>query len=288
MALAPGAVRWSLLAGVVLLGSAWAAPGAAWGPEGHRITGAIAERYLAPPARRAVRELLDGRTLADVAFWADEVRGRPEYEWTRPLHYVNVPRDATGVDVQRDCPGGLCVVQAIIDAARGLRDPHRSTGQRAEALKFLVHFVGDVHQPMHVAYGDDLGGNRLPLKFFDQETNLHRLWDSGLLRRRLGGTHWRRLSRTLIRESDDTQVASWASTLDPVPWADESLQITRRIYRELPRGPAAEALGEAYYRRNIDEVLRRLTMAGVRIAALLNTLLADGPPDPGAPSSPAP
>lgn len=154
-----------------------------WGRDGHRIIGHIAEQFLSTNARAAVRDLLGDESLADVSTWADEVRGSPAYRWTAPLHYVNSPPGSDGYDAQRDCADGCCVVGAIEHYADVLRDSQAPRPVRIEALKFLVHFVGDVHQPLHAGYGVDRGGNDVKVFFFGDNTNLHSLWDSGLIRR---------------------------------------------------------------------------------------------------------
>jgi hypothetical protein len=257
---------------VAAIASSICAPALGWGPEGHQIIATIAAEHLNEQARAAVNELLRGRSMAEVANWADEVRSRPEYEWTRPLHYVNVPRDAVRVDMNRDCENGLCIIRAINDASQALRQRRGSANELAEALMFLIHFVGDIHQPMHVAYRDDLGGNQIDVIIFEDLSNLHRVWDSDLLRRRIevgGAGHWRALATELQQGISAQQRRQWGGQIDSIAWANETLSQTRRIYAELP--PVTD-LGEAYYERNIPTVLERLSMAGVRLAALLNDI----------------
>lgn len=255
-------------------------PASAWGPEGHRITGWLADRELTDVTRAAVQELLDGRSLADVTTWADDVREQPQYDWTGPLHYVNVPRNASTVDMQRDCQTGECVIGAIIQTERMLRDAQATRAQRAEALRFLVHFIGDVHQPMHVSYRDDFGGNRIDVRFMaDGDTNLHAVWDTGLLRQHLGSDGWPTLAKTLHERLTETDRQRWTRSLNPIEWANESLSETRRIYHELPR---SGNLDRAYHEHNIDTALTRLAAAGVRMAAFLNAIF-DAPPPPTAP-----
>jgi hypothetical protein len=252
---------------------------AAWGPEGHRITGRIAGEYLSDKAKDAVSELLSGRTLADVAVWADDVRQEDAYQWTAPLHYVNVPRDARRIDMRRDCENGMCVVGAIHHFAEVLqnKDGKRSRTEQREALKFIVHFIGDVHQPMHVSYRDDRGGNLLRVSFVNSpETNLHRVWDTDMIRLRLGDEQWSTLAREIQASITKDQLARWRQATTPVAWANESLTITRRIYSELPR---SGELGRDYYEHYIGDVMTQLAAAGVRMADLLNVLFADGLPD---------
>jgi hypothetical protein len=152
----------------------------AWGTKGHRVVASIGEDRLTPEARREVTNLLDpGTTLADISTWADEVRsGRPN---SGPWHYVNIPRGASGYNAQRDCGRG-CVVSAIEQSLRLLQDPTKGKAIRQEALKWVVHLVADLHQPLH-AITDDRGGNDVPVRFFGLPSNLHRVWDSEIIDR---------------------------------------------------------------------------------------------------------
>lgn len=249
-------------------------PAHGWGPEGHRITGEVAAAFLKDETKAAIEEILGRNSLADVANWADEIRDFEEFRWAAPLHYVNVPRSATRVNMGRDCENKMCVVGAIQKYEQELRDPATTPDKRRDALRFLVHFIGDVHQPMHVSYSDDLGGNRIDVTLFGEPTNLHRAWDTGLIRARMRSDSPRELAQEIQASITEQLQSRWSASLDPVQWANESLHITRRIYAELPRGGA---LGQEYYEHNISDVLVRLAMAGVRIAALLNDIYAQEP-----------
>ena len=152
----------------------------AWGAQGHQVVATIALARLSAPARAEVDRLLSlepGATLASIATWADENRDPPTASW----HYVNFPRNSCRYDAKRDCPDGQCVVEAINRQAEVLasRAPDR---ERLLALKYVVHFVADVHQPLHAGHADDRGGNTYQLRAFGDGTNLHALWDFGLIR----------------------------------------------------------------------------------------------------------
>ncbi len=158
----------------------------AWGAAGHSIVAELAERRLKPKALSEMTKLLGGRkSLASISTWADEVQMlRPA---TRNWHFVNIPFDASDYVVDRDCtqkPGGDCVVRAIERMRAVLADRSKPRLERAEALMFLVHFIGDVHQPMHCVDRNDAGGGQLAVTFFGQSTNLHLVWDVGLIERR--------------------------------------------------------------------------------------------------------
>lgn len=252
-------------------------PCGAWGPDGHRIIADIAEQYLSPQAKAAIKDLLGDQSLADASNWADQIRERPEYEWTSPLHYINVPRNATKVNLERDCGHDKCVVAAIDKYAGVLRDPKSTRVQRIEALKFLVHFVGDVHQPLHVSYEDDKGGNFVKVTWMGDATwNFHAVWDSALIQRKMNGDR-----QAMIKEIEQgitgANLRKWRESLNPTAWANESLGITRSLYRKLP---ANRELDSAYFNGNIGTVENQLAAAGVRVAALLNDIFSPTPASP--------
>jgi hypothetical protein len=154
----------------------------AWGCLGHIIVAQIAADQLTDQARGAVDDLLAGHSLAEVSCWADEVRpARPE---TRRWHYVDIPRLARSYDPRRDCastPEGDCLIAAIFRSLSTLKHVTRPQEERAEALRFLVHLLGDLHQPLHCADDHDRGGNEVTVTFLDGHQNLHSVWDTGLV-----------------------------------------------------------------------------------------------------------
>lgn len=263
----------SRFAGVIVaivLATGLAANCYGWGAQGHRIIGQIAWHYLSPEAKAGLTELLGDQSLGEAGTWADEVRGDKAYDWARPLHYVNVPRDAEAVDTARDCPNGECVVGAIRRFRAVVEDKQAPREQRIEALKFLIHFVGDVHQPLHVSYADDRGGNKRALTFMGKKTNFHALWDTGLIEQKLAGGDWMKWGDELQGTITAETAKNYASSTDPLAWANETLQITRRLYSELDN----DDLGAAYYERNMPVVEDQLERAGIRLATILNAIFA--------------
>jgi len=232
-----------------------------------------------------MRELLGNETLADACCWADDVRSDRGYDWIKPLHYINVPQGATAVDMSRDGAKGEQVVGAIERFRKVLADPSQPKEKRLEALRLVLHLVGDVHQPLHVSYSVDLGGNRLSVVSFGAKSNMHRVWDTDLIRRKLKDTKggWATLSADLRQAITDRQRETWRAAAEPRAWADESLAITRRIYREPP--DAKEGVNDAYWRAWMPVVNERLQMAGVRLAMVLNSAL-DRKPESKAPPAP--
>ena len=242
----------------------------AWGPVGHRVAGRIAESRLTPAARSAMRELLEpGESLADVSTWADETRS--EHPESSTWHYINVPITDSKFDRKYILPSGSVVDK--IEHFRGvLANPRASRDQRLDALRYLAHFIEDIHQPLHVGHRDDRGGNSLQVQWFGRNDNLHRIWDSGIL----GET----------RESERVRVARLSATITPElaeawsrggvdEWASESLDIARTAYK-MPgtRAPIrnGDRLGQSYEDANLPLVERRVTQAGVRLAQVLNQI----------------
>ena len=255
-----------------------AAPAHAWGERGHRLVGHLAQAQLNDAARAEAERLLVGeeeaekRSLAGIATWADELRGsdpelgRRSARW----HYVNIGEDQCRYEQEKHCPGGNCVVEAINDQAAILADRGNSDAARLQALKFVVHFVGDVHQPMHAGLGEDRGGNDFQVSLRDRSpdgfgTNLHALWDSGLFRGlRDEDAHRERLARL---------PAPGTTALDAAGWAEEScaLAMAPGVY------PDGHVVGQDYVETWRPSAEERIALAGRRLAVLLNGLLAPAP-----------
>lgn len=268
----------ALVVGLVAL--ALAMPAHAWGADGHRITGEIAWRALDAKTKEAVRAILGCEQLADAAAWADTkaVRGNPRYDWIDPLHYVNVDPKAKRVRAGRDC---RCVVGAIEVQRDRLRDPRATKEEKREALRLVAHFVGDVHQPLHVSHTDGRGGTRTDVVFQGRKMTLHRLWDTALVRRRLDevgrrrGGRWRAFAHSVADRTPSEVRARWQAERDPRVWAEESLALARRYTFDV-RDEAP--LGNPYYQETKAAVEERLAQAGFRLAALLTDVFAPAPP----------
>jgi len=239
-----------------------------WGNEGHRLIVLIAEGMLSPEARTRVQATLaPGESLVDFATWADEFRKtHPE---TEPWHFIDIPISSTGLDMKRDCPENNCVIAKIADFRKGWRDPAASPADRREALLFLIHFVGDMHQPLHCADNHDRGGNDLPVRFLGEKTQLHALWDSGLLARMPAEDQ---LFATLSGAITAERKAEWSSgTVEQ--WCNESFQAAQRtVYGLLPltRKKGQVEIGRRYQKMAEPVVELQLEKAGVRLAEVLN------------------
>lgn len=255
-------------------------PAVVWGEQGHRLVCEIALRRLTPAGRALVESIRagdpsPGDSFAGSCLWADEVRNTT-HTYTYYYHFINIPPHTTGVSLQRDCgdPARYCAPWAIRHYAKVLLDPAASALEKAEALKFLGHFVGDLHQPLHAGHPGDLGGNRIRVDFFGQREpngdslNLHKVWDTSILAR--AGLAWPDSADVLNAEITSAQAAQWQS-LDVVGWANESYrQAEARAYRL----PAGKRIRSTYFNRAKAVSRLHLERAGVRLAFLLNQIAA--------------
>jgi len=235
-----------------------------WGQIGHRVTGAIAEQYLTIEAQRAISELLVNEDLAEASTYADEMRSNPSEFWKKtanPWHYVNVFDGKTYSDVAPPLEGNAAT--ALNMFSKQLKSKQSSFAEKQLALRFIVHIIGDLHQPFHAGNGIDRGGNDVKLKFFWEDSNLHRVWDSGLIdRQNLSYTEW---TTILSRKISEQQANEWME-VDPKVWIAESAKLRINLY------PENDKLSWDYQYQNLPIVKQRLQMGGVRIAAYLNAL----------------
>ena len=283
-------MRPSFVVSVLLIAGAWPLAVSAWGADGHRIVGELAERRLDPAARAALDELLRDAPehgLAAISTWADGVRGRDDPRRSVTWHYVNFPDDSCDYEPERDCAGGACIVAAIERQTAIVADRGRPPAERVAALKFVVHLVGDVHQPMHAGRRSDRGGNGYQLSLDGQGTNLHRVWDSQILAHR--GLPWRdyadRLASGRPAGADEGVAIGSSGPLGvgrreavlmqqsdggPADWAMESCRLidAENLY------PDAHLIDASYLEHHRPLAERRLVEAAGRLAALLDAALA--------------
>lgn len=244
-------------------------PAFAWGAQGHEIVAAIALQELSPQARAQVVRLLGSPAmLIHDASWADEIRDRrPE---TGRWHYVDIPLNAPSYLAVRDCPRGDCVVAQIAAAQRVLADPRQSSGARAEALRFLIHLVADIHQPLHAVDNDDRGGNQVRIYLRGDRTNLHQVWDSRVVEAL--GYDSAQVAQGIRRSISLPQHKTWQAG-SPAAWASESHLVARdQVYPGI-QGRRSLRLPPSYVRDKMPVTRQQLAKAGVRLAWLLNTSL---------------
>ena len=238
-----------------------------WGPEGHSLVARIAEAQLTPTAKARVAEILGpGSTMASVSSWADEIRrARPE---TGPWHYIDIPISKPHLDMARDCPKGDCVIAKIEEFRLTVKDPATPPEKRREALMFLIHFVGDMHQPLHCSDNNDKGGNDVKVQFLDYKGNLHSLWDSRLLSRM--GKEDELLPRFLSDAESHRKKYAKGTVED---WAEQSHKMAQKVvYGRLPKAPEGGVLviRENYERRADPLIEQQIARAGARLAMVLN------------------
>lgn len=244
-------------------------PASAWGPNGHRIVGQIAENHLTDAARIGISELIGRASLAQVSTWADEIKSDPAWRHASPWHYVNAPPGQT-IEKAHKSPSGD-VVEAIQRFERVLRDRGSARKERVEALRFLVHFVGDIHQPLHAGYASDRGGNDIRVRWFGESTNLHTVWDEDLVEyQRLSFTEWVRF----FGHAEPGEIETWRRS-NVYDWARESRSMLPAVYDfGDSRSERSPYLGYDYIFKHADGVRLRLLQAGIRLSGMLNDIFA--------------
>ncbi|MXY97019.1 MAG: S1/P1 nuclease [Gemmatimonadetes bacterium] len=258
--------RIAVLSILLLCGSP---PAAAWGPNGHRIVGQIAENHLTDAARKGISDLVDRASLAQIGTWADEIKSDPAWRHASPWHYINAAPGQSIESAKRSPDGD--VVEAIQRFERVLRDRGSGRKERVEALKFLAHFVADVHQPLHVGYASDRGGNDIRVRWFGETTNLHRVWDEHLVEhQRLSFTEWVRF----FGHAEPGEIEAWRRS-DVYDWARESRSMLPAVYDfGDSRTERTPYLGFDYIFKHADGVRLRLLQAGIRLSGMLNDIFA--------------
>lgn len=245
----------------------------AWGATGHRVVGRIAQNHLAPEAARAIECLMATESLARAATWPDEIRSDPAWKHADPWHFISIEDDQTLETTERVAAGD--VLAALERFEKVLRDPQAERQAKVEALRFLVHFVGDIHQPLHVGRQGDQGGNRVQVRWHGRETNLHTVWDSSMIdEEKLSYTEW----VEFIDHPTQAEIRAWqgAPSRD---WLQESFAVRAQVY-DVGDGN----LAYKYSYRNLPLVRQRLLQAGVRLAGLLNSIFAQPLPAPPPPA----
>ncbi|MFK8164563.1 MAG: S1/P1 nuclease [Lewinella sp.] len=262
----------------------------AWGANGHRIVAQICYDNLSPSAQASVNATLGDNYLAQVATWPDYLRAESNWDFTKPWHYMTIQPDKTVVDVEKDnaAKRGINDVHEAIELMHAILKGDAKARQQmtdlmqenkveplagsldATALAFLIHFIGDVHQPMHVGKNRDLGGNRISVLFFGERKNLHSVWDSGIIEQE-------KLSYTEFAAFADIHFRTEKTNCEddaPETWINESVVLRERIYNTLydntDRETGLPSLSWDYQHDFLPLVEERLAAAGFRAAAMLN------------------
>lgn len=241
---------------------------AAWGTLGHRIVGEVADSYINAKTRLAIKQILGNETMAMTANWADFIKSDTSYNYLSNWHYVNLPADLSQSDVYRflDNQPGPNIYNKLNDMVAVLKNTKSTAEQKKLALRMVIHLVGDLHQPMHTARKDDLGGNKIQLLWFGEKSNLHRVWDEQLI-------DYQQLSYTeytkAINFATPQQIVNWQkNTLKDCVF--ESYTICNKIYATGIKND--DKLSYKYNFDWIGTVNEQLLKGGVRLAGILNTI----------------
>jgi hypothetical protein len=256
-------------------------PALAWGKTGHRVVAALADPQLSGLARAHVKELLGVDSLDEAATWPDDMRSAPGPFWQKtatPWHYVTL----NGI-IYDHAPSEGDALEALNRFRATLQDPAASLADKQLALRFIVHLVGDLHQPLHVGKCCDKGGNEVKVKWFGRDLNLHSVWDSALVdEEQLSFTE---MAAKLQRHTSNEDVVRWWD-INPRDWISESAQLRETVYPEAnrkdPKAPPELSYGYVYKFTPLME--QRLKQAGVRLAAYLNDIYSTPQPLPEKPT----
>ena len=268
-----------LWSAALLIGLLLAAPPlAAWGWAGHVTIGKQAVAQASPAALAAVMDLLGVSSAAELdtaiekaCVWPDAVEDTPEWTWSAPLHYVNLPRSDGHYLRQRDCPDGLCITEGILKYAAELGRSAEGRERRWQAFAWLCHLVGDLHQPLHAGFRDDRGGNRVAVRYRGHPYNLHEFWDHVLVEER-----WSSSPPSPEPSARSTQASApgpWTPA-DVIAWTEESHALT--LAAAYPPGPEID---DAFADRSWALVQSQWRKGARRLAAILDAVLA--PDEPG-------
>jgi hypothetical protein len=236
-----------------------------WGQNGHRATGEIAENYLKKKAKRKIDKLLKGQSLAFVSTYADEIKSDRAYSAYYPWHYVNMDLDETYAEATKNPKGDL--VTGITKCIEILKDNTSSDEDKSFHLKMLVHFVGDLHQPMHIGQKEDKGGNSVQVEWFGKGTNLHAVWDTKMIE------NWNMSYLELANSAKDLSKKQIKAIEEGtvVIWVDEIHELTKKIYKSVEEDAN---LRYRYSYDHFDIVRDQLQIGGIRLAKILNDIFA--------------
>ena len=234
-----------------------------WGANGHRVVAQIAEENLSSVARELINKLLNGKSLVSVSTFADDIKSDPKYRKYNSWHYVNIDSDKNYGDLVPNENGDI--IKAIKKCILILKDKNQSINEKEFYLKLLVHFIGDIHQPLHVGRLEDRGGNDIKVKWFGKPSNLHRVWDSEII-----NSHqmsYSELSNDLpiLKKNEIDKISNESIMI----WVKESQEISKQIYDDAILN---SNLGYNYRYKYIDIVKMRLLKGGLRLASILNSI----------------
>jgi len=249
---------------LLVLGLVSAAAG--WGVEGHAIIAQIASEFISDSAKQVVSKFLGSASMPSVSSDADDYRDTEAGVWSAPLHYINADKGEKVLNLPVDCPDSVCVIDAIGNYSKrfnnDVQNPFQCNLNYNEvepcALVFLIHFVGDVHQPLHCGYGIDRGGNDIRVNWYGQDTNLHAVWDVSIIQKY--NPDFTSFAAELVTGLKSYN--PYGNTTDPLAMGDESFYWVQNLVYDF----TGQNLGDAYYQMALPLVKERLSAAGYRLA----------------------
>lgn len=235
-----------------------------WNATGHRVVGEIADNYLKSGTKRKIKKLLNGKSLAFASTFADEIKSDKRYNKFYTWHYINMPLDSNYKDSKKNPDGDL--VSAIEHCKKIIIDKNSTKEDKAFYLKLLIHFIGDLHQPMHIGKAEDRGGNDVKLQWFFKDTNLHRVWDSEMI-------NGYNMGYIELAENEDVLTKAQVKAIQKgsiIDWVDETHILSNKVYASVKQG---ENLRYRYSYDYFETVRSQLQKGGIRLAKILNDLL---------------
>jgi hypothetical protein len=243
----------------------------AWGPDGHRVVGALALDQLNEQASQSLIQIMgtnDRDTMVEWCNWPDLYRASDEGAWSEPKHYINMVPGASLYVMERDCPDGMCITESVGEFAAKLADPELDIESRRQAFGWVCHLVGDLHQPLHAGFGHDRGGNEVDIVFNGEPINLHHFWDRALIADR--SASWNDLLAELAIQNQSETPLGWQA-VEVVSWSNES-----HAFAESWSYPDNPVITDEFADRSWILAKDQLAKGSKRLARVLNTVLAQG------------
>ena len=232
-----------------------------WGPTGHRVVGEIAQDYLKPRTKRKLKKLLKKKSMAFLSTFADEIKSDRKFNKYYSWHYINLPLDMDYNESEKNPKGDLYT--GIEYCKKVLMDENSTDADKIFHLKMLIHFIGDLHQPLHIGLSDDRGGNDFKVKWHYDETNLHSVWDTKMIDTYDMG--YQELASNADQLSKEEVKKIQAGTV--LDWVNEVHQLTRKVYGSAEK---EENLRYRYSYNYFPVVRTQLQIGGIRLAKVLN------------------
>jgi len=234
-----------------------------WSATGHRVVGKIANQYLTSKTKRNIKKILNNKSLDFVSTFADDIKSDKRYSEFYTWHYINMPLDQNYEDSEKSSSGDL--VSGINYCIKVIKDNNSSNDDKAFYLKLLIHFVGDLHQPMHVGLVEDKGGNDFKLQWFYKDSNLHSVWDREMIDG-YGMSYSEIADNANILNKNQVKAIQEGTLVD---WVNDTHKLTRQVYANVKPN---DNLRYSYSYDNFETVRSQLQKGGIRLAKVLNDL----------------